>query len=77
ATSTGHGPSMRMVVDFSDLDNSVQNITLGQSGQAFSRHYRDQFESWYKGESLPMLFSDTAVDNGAVHRLVLEPTGQP
>ncbi|MBI1941780.1 MAG: penicillin acylase family protein, partial [Acidobacteria bacterium] len=41
ATSTGHGPSMRMVVDFSDLDNSVQNITLGQSGQAFSRHYRD------------------------------------
>ena len=77
ATTSGHGPSMRMVVDFSDLDNSVQNITLGESGQAFSPYYRDQFEAWYNGRSFPMLFNDTAVDSGAVHRLVLEPAGQP
>jgi penicillin amidase len=67
------GPSMRMVVDFSDLDQSMQNITLGESGQVFSPYYRDQFEAWYGGRSFPMLFSNAAVDKGAVHRLVLEP----
>ena len=67
------GPSMRMVVDFSDLDQSMQNITLGESGQVFSPYYRDQFPAWYKGESFPMPFSDAAVENSAVHRLVLEP----
>jgi penicillin amidase len=76
ATTSGHGPSMRMVVDFSNLDNSVQNITLGESGQVFSPYYRDQFEAWYSGRSFPMLFNDPAVDSGAAHRLILEPAGQ-
>ena len=67
------GPSMRMVVDFSDFDQSVQNITLGESGQAFSPYYKDQFEAWYSGQSFLMLFSDAAVEKGAAHRLVLEP----
>ena len=67
------GPSMRMVVDFSDLDQSMQNITLGESGQVFSPYYRDQFSAWYDGKSFPMLFSDAAVEKGAVHKLVLEP----
>jgi penicillin amidase len=67
------GPSMRMVVDFSDLDQSMQNITLGESGQVFSPYYRDQFWAWYDGRSFPMLFSDAAVEKGAVHKLVLEP----
>jgi penicillin G amidase len=69
ATTSLSGPSMRMVVDFSDLDNSVNNITLGESGQVFSPHYRDQFPAWYAGHSFPMLFSDAAVSKGAVHRL--------
>jgi penicillin amidase len=67
------GPSMRMVVDFSDLDQSLQNITLGESGQVFSPYYRDQFSAWYEGKSFPMLFSDAAVEKGAVHTLVLQP----
>lgn len=73
ATSPGSGPSMRMVVDFSDLDKSVNNLTLGESGQVFSPYYDDQFDAWYNGRSFPMLFSDAAVEKGAVHRLVLEP----
>jgi penicillin amidase len=68
---------MRLVVDFADIDKSVQNITLGQSGQVFSPHYRDQFEAWYNGRSFPMLFSDTAVEKGTIHRLMLEPLSQP
>ncbi len=67
------GPSMRMVVDFSGFDNSLQNIVLGESGQPFSSYYRDQFQAWYDGNSFPMLFGDSAVEKGAVHKLVLEP----
>lgn len=69
----GVGPSMRIVVDLSQLDNSVENITLGESGQPFSPYYKDQFEAWYHGQSFPMFFSDEAVQKGTVHRLVLEP----
>jgi penicillin amidase len=73
ATTTRHGPSMRMVVDLSTLDHSVQNITLGESGQAFSPYYQDQFDAWYNGRSFPMPFSDAAVEQATVHKLVLRP----
>jgi len=73
ATTSRHGPSMRMVVDFAHFDLSVQNITLGESGQVFSPYYRDQFDAWYNGRSFPMSFSDVAVEQATVHRLVLEP----
>jgi penicillin G amidase len=67
------GPSMRMVVDFSNLENSVQNITLGESGEVLSPYYRNQFEAWYHGGSFPMLFGDREVEKNSRHELVLEP----
>jgi penicillin amidase len=73
ATTSRHGPSMRMVADLSNLDQSVQNITLGESGQVFSPYYKDQFDAWYDGRSFPMCFSDAAVEQATVHRLVLGP----
>lgn len=51
------GPSMRMVVDFSNFDRSLQNITIGQSGQVLSRHYKDQWNAYYTGRSFPMQFT--------------------
>ncbi len=48
---------MRMVVDLADFDRSMQNITMGQSGQILSRHYRDQWEAYYAGRSFPMQFN--------------------
>jgi penicillin amidase len=72
-TTPSLGPSMRMVIDLSNFDNSVQNITLGESGQVFSPYYRDQFQAWYMGSSFPMLFSDAAVEKGTAHKLILEP----
>lgn len=68
-----HGASQRIVVDLGNLENSVENITLGESGQVFSPYYRDQFRAWYEGRSFPMLFSDDAVDRGTVHTLTLQP----
>ena len=52
----GLGPSYRMVVDFGDLDGSLANVTLGQSGQVLSRHYRDQWEAYYEGSGVRMEF---------------------
>jgi len=73
ATTANHGPSMRMIVDLADLERSVQNLTIGESGQVFSPYYKDQFEAWYTGQSFPMPLSDAAVDQASVHKLVLEP----
>jgi penicillin amidase len=50
------GPSLRMVVDLSNLDRSLINLTTGESGHALSRHYMDQWDHYYAGQSFPMEF---------------------
>jgi penicillin amidase len=50
------GPSMRMIVDLADLDGSLQNITIGESGQPLSKHYKDQWSAYYGATSFPMQF---------------------
>jgi hypothetical protein len=39
----------------------------------FSPYYQDQFDAWYNGRSFPMSFSDAAVEQATVHKLVLGP----
>jgi acyl-homoserine lactone acylase PvdQ len=51
---------MRMIVDLANLDDSLMNITTGQSGQALSRHYRDQWDAYYAARSFPMQFGHVA-----------------
>jgi penicillin amidase len=55
-TSRRLGPSMRMVVDLSDLDHSLQNLAIGESGHPLSGHYKDQWNAYYSGHSFPMEF---------------------
>jgi len=50
------GPSMRTGVDLAGLDRSYMNIVAGESGQALSRHYRDQWAAYYSATSFPMQF---------------------
>src|SRR5205085_7098393 len=50
------GPSMRMAADLSDWDRSLLNVTIGQSGQALSSHYRDEWGHYHVGESFPMQY---------------------
>jgi penicillin amidase len=50
------GPSMRMIVDLSNLDESLLNITIGESGQPLSRHYKDQWPAYYGATSFRMQF---------------------
>jgi penicillin G amidase len=55
-TTLALGPSERMVVDFGDLDRSVQNLVTGESGSVASGHYKDQWPAYYVGRSFPMEF---------------------
>jgi penicillin G amidase len=61
------GPSMHFVADLSNWDNSLNNITLGESSNILSGHYSDQWETYYYGHSLPMQF--TRVDAKEVLRV--------
>jgi penicillin amidase len=56
-TTRRMGPSMRMIVDLSDLEHSMQNIPVGESGHRLSSHYKDQWSAYYGATSFPMQFS--------------------
>ncbi|MCR2783018.1 MULTISPECIES: penicillin acylase family protein [unclassified Microbacterium] len=66
-------PSMRMVVDLSDLDASRWNHLTGTSGHTFHPNYTDQTETWQRGEMTPWPFSDDAVRAAATDELRLVP----
>ncbi len=68
-----HGPSMRQITDFSDLDGALAIIPTGQSGIPASPHYDDLAPLWLEGRYHPLPLSRAAVDKIAEARLVLEP----
>jgi penicillin amidase len=57
------GPSMRMNADAGDWERSLLNIPVGQSGQIFSSHYRDQWSRFQQGLSFPMQFHKVEAKN--------------
>jgi penicillin amidase len=67
-------PSMRMVLDFADLDSSTWVNLTGNSGHTYNRNYVDQLDAWQTGETFPFPFSPTAVDAATVNRLTLTPS---
>ncbi|WP_390625439.1 penicillin acylase family protein [Nostoc linckia] len=66
-------PSLRMIVDLGNLDNSVAIHTPGQSGHAFHNHYNDMVDSWRKIEYHPMLWEQRNVTNNTTATLKLIP----
>lgn len=66
-------PSMRMIVDLGDLDNSLTVHTTGQSGHAFDPHYADMAPMWANIEYYPMFWSRPAVLADESLHLVLRP----
>jgi penicillin amidase len=71
AVTRHHGPSERMTVDLSDLDQSTLNLVTGQAGNFLSPYYMDQWKAWYEGTTFTLPFSQEAV--AQAHQLVLEP----
>jgi penicillin amidase len=57
------GPSMRMVVDLADLDHSFANVTVGESGNPLSTHYKDQWYAYWSGRSFPMQYRRVEAKN--------------
>ena len=68
-------PSMRMLMDLSDLDAGRWINLTGQSGRPFHRHYADQAERWRDGGYAPMTFTPGATAASAVETFTLTPTG--
>ncbi len=66
-------PSMRQVVDLSDLDASTWVNLTGASGHAFDAHYADQVDSWVAGRQYPWTFTRAGVEANGVDVLTLTP----
>ena len=66
------GPSTRRIVDFSDVENSIAIIPTGQSGNVFSKHYKDQAQKYLNGEFVKMMLNKEEIQKSK-DKLVLEP----
>jgi penicillin amidase len=66
-------PSMRMVVDLSNLDASHWVNQTGNSGHAFAASYDDQTQAWAKNELFEWPFSQKAVKAAGGDELTLQP----
>lgn len=66
-------PSMRMIVDLGNLNNSLTVHTTGQSGHAYHPHYADMAPLWATIEYYAMLWDEETVTADAEGHLVLIP----
>ena len=56
------GPSTRRIIDFSDVENSVSILPTGQSGNVFSKHYKDQAQKYLNGEFVKMILNKDEIE---------------
>ena len=66
-------PSMRMIVDLGNLNNSLTVHTTGQSGHAYSLHYDDMIPMWVNNQYYPMLWDQQTLIQNTEGNLVLQP----
>ncbi len=67
------GPSMRIIIDFSDIENSVSIIPTGQSGVFMSKHYSDQAEMYNNGQFRKQMMNKKEIISVCKDKLVLKP----
>ena len=53
---------MRMIVDLSNLANSLTIHTTGQSGHAYNPHYIDMADLWRNIQYAPMLWEQSQIE---------------
>ncbi len=66
-------PSMRMIIDLSDISKSVCMNATGESGNPASQWYGDMIKSWLNVTYHPMLWTRDQVNADAAHKLLLTP----
>ncbi|WP_298476001.1 penicillin acylase family protein [uncultured Maribacter sp.] len=67
------GPSTRRIIDFSDVENSISILPTGQSGNPFSRHYKDQAQMFVNGEFRKMLMNKKEIEETSKSLLIFSP----
>jgi len=66
-------PSMRMIIDLNNLDNSLSIHTTGQSGHAYHPHYIDMVDLWRKIYYHPLPWDPRRIQSQAESLLILRP----
>ncbi len=66
------GPSTRRIIDFSNVENSLAIIPTGQSGNVFSKHYKNQAQHYLDGKFFKMLLNKGVIQK-SVDKLVISP----
>lgn len=69
-------PSMRMIVDLSNLRNSLTMHTTGQSGHPYHPHYIDMADPWRMIQYHPMYWEYKDIETNASAHLSLVPIGE-
>ncbi len=66
------GPSTRRIIDFSDVENSVAILPTGQSGNVFSKHYKDQAQKYLEGRFVKMMLNKEEIQL-SIDKLIFKP----
>lgn len=64
------GPSTRRIIDFSDIENSISILPTGQSGNPFSKHYKDQAKLFVNGKFRKMMMNKQEIESSAESVLI-------
>ncbi|UJP64117.1 penicillin acylase family protein [Mongoliitalea daihaiensis] len=65
------GPAMRIIVDFADVDGAISVLPTGQSGNVFSKYYKDQAHMFATGNYRPMLMNAQEIKEKATSTLTI------
>lgn len=62
-----------MIVDMSNMDNSLLIHTTGQSGHTYNPHYDDMIQKWLDIQYNPFYFARADVEKNSEGTLALNP----
>ncbi|MCH7401922.1 penicillin acylase family protein [Belliella kenyensis] len=65
------GAAMRIIIDFANVESSESIIPTGQSGNVFSKHYKDQSEMYANGQYRPQLMNESFIKSNSKNHLKL------
>lgn len=67
------GPAKRRIIDFSDLEHSINVLPTGQSGNVMSPHYADQAQMFVNGEFRLQKMNKDEITGAGSKKLILQP----
>lgn len=68
-----YGPAMRIIIDFSDVENALSILPTGQSGNVMSDYYDNQAQMYADGSFRKMLMNKEDIEKNQIGTMTLEP----